>query len=80
MEVESLRAAADRIEEFVRLRGREHEHHVLRRLFECLEQGIARRARQHVSLVQDVDPVGAFGGGDRADVDSDLPNVFNLVV
>ena len=33
-----------------------------------------------MSLIQDVDPVGAFGGGDRTHVDADLSNVFNLVV
>ena len=80
MEVEPLRAAPDRVEKFVRLCGCEHEHDVLGGFFERLEQGVARSSRQHVSLVQDVDAAGAFGGCDRAHVHSDLPNVLDLVV
>ncbi len=80
MEVESLGAAPDRVEQLVWLGCREDEHDVFRRFFECLEKRIPSGTGQHVGLIQDVDAAGALCGGDRPDVDSDLPDVFDLVV
>jgi len=80
VEVEPLRAAADRVEQLVRLGRREDEDDVLRRLFERLEQGVPRRAGQHVRLIEDVDAIGSSGRRDGSHVDPDLANVLDLVV
>ncbi len=45
----------DRRQDLVRVRGREHEGHVRRRLLEGLEQRVEGRLREHVDLVDDVD-------------------------
>ena len=72
--------AADGVEQLVWLGGGEHEDDVLRWLLEGLEQGVAGRPGQHVGLVEDVDAMGAAGGGHGADVDPDLADVLDLVV
>jgi hypothetical protein len=59
-ELKDLATAADRLDDLVRLGGGEHPGHVVGRLFERLEQGVLRLAREHVDLVEDVD-LGSAG-------------------
>ena len=73
-EREALTAGENGRGHLVQLRGREHEHQVLRRLFEDFEQRVERRGRKHVNLVHDVNPLLDLRGGvdrfvaQRADV------------
>ena len=55
MELEVLRAAADRRDHLLGVGGREHEHHTRRRLLERLQQRGRRRVGQHVHFVEDVE-------------------------
>ncbi len=80
MEVESLRTGSDGVEQFVWLRRREDEYHVLRRFLQHLEQGVACGSRQHVRLVEDVHPSRPRGCGHRRCVDADFSDVLDLVV
>ena len=50
-----VRARTDGADDLLRLRGREDELHVLRRLLDDLEQGVEALRRHHVRLVDDVD-------------------------
>ena len=54
-ELEVLGAAADRRRHLLRVRRREHEDDVARRLLERLQQRVRGRVREHVDLVDDVD-------------------------
>src|SRR2546422_11080974 len=56
-EIEALQAREDRrraLRDLLRLGGREHEHDARWRLFQDLEQGVPRLAREHVRFVDDV--------------------------
>ncbi len=59
MEVETLAARKNGLENLLRIGGAQNEHHVRRRLLKGLEQRVERRRREHVNLVDDVDLVGA---------------------
>ena len=59
VEVEALAAGEDRRGELLRLRRRQDEHDVGRRLLQRLEQRVERARREHVHLVDDVDAVAA---------------------
>ena len=50
-----LRPAADGGEHFLRVGRREHEHDVVRRLLERLQERVRSCGREHVDLVDDVD-------------------------
>jgi len=80
VEVESLRTGPNGVEQFVRLRGCQHEDHVFRWLLEGLEQRVSGRPRKHVGLVEDVDPPRSRSRCDGPDVHPDLANVLHLVV
>ena len=80
VEVEALRAAADGVGQLVRLGGGQDEVGVLRGLLEGLEQGVGRRPREHVRLVEDVHAPPPAGGGNRAHVGPDFADVLHLVV
>ena len=54
VELQVLRAAADRVAHLLRVGGGEHEHDVRRRLLERLQQRRLGRLREHVDLVEDV--------------------------
>ena len=54
-ELEVLGAGPDGREHLLGVRRRQHEHDVLGRLLEALEQRVRRLLRQHVHLVEDVD-------------------------
>ena len=54
-EVEALRPGQDGGEHLVRLRGREDEQRVVRRLLQRLQERVERARREHVDLVEDVD-------------------------
>ena len=54
-----MAAIDDRGRHLVRLRRRQHEHHVRRRLLERLQERVPRRGREHVRLVEDVDAAAA---------------------
>ena len=58
------------------LGGGEDEHHMGRRFFERLEQGVERRIRQHVHFVNDADPVHAAKRREL-DVFADFPDVIH---
>ena len=52
--LEVLGAAPDGGQHFLRIGGGEHEHDVIGRFLEGLQQRVRRRRRQHVHLVEDV--------------------------
>ena len=57
-EIEPLAPREDRsgsLLDLLRLRGCEHEDHPRRRLFQNLQEGVPRLAREHVRLVDDID-------------------------
>ena len=58
-ELEVLGAAADGGQHLLRVGGGQHEHDVVRRLLQRLQQGVRRPRREHVDLVEDVDLVRA---------------------
>src|SRR5690606_31921526 len=62
LEIESLHARKDGVGQLVRLRGREYEDHVGRRLFQSLEQRVEGRLGKHVHFVDHVDFVAAVHG------------------
>ena len=55
MELVMLGPAANRREDLLRIGRGEHEHDVVGRLLERLQQRVRRRLREHVHLVDDVD-------------------------
>ncbi len=57
-------ARADRAQHLLGLGGREDELHVLRRLFDELEQRVEALGRHHVRLVEDEDLVPVAAGGE----------------
>ena len=59
MEVETLAAGKNGLENLLRVGGTQDEDDVRRRLLKGLEQGVERRGREHVHLVDDVDLVRA---------------------
>ena len=61
LDVLPLHPGKDRGRKFLRIGGRKQELDVAGRLLERLEQGIERRAREHVHFVDDVDLVAVAG-------------------
>lgn len=57
MEIETLAAREDGLQNLLRVGGAQHKDHVCRRLLERLEQRVERRRREHVGLVDDIDLV-----------------------
>ena len=78
-QIEPLAAGDDRRQDFMRLRRREKEFHMLRRLLQRLQEGVPRLRRQHVDFVDDVDFVFAV---DRRvlHVFADVADMLHLVV
>ncbi len=70
-----MRPGPDRADDLVRLRRREDELQVLRRLLDQLEQGVESLRRDHVRLIDDVDLVAAV---DRRE-EGPLPKVTGVV-
>ena len=54
-EIKTLTTTEDRRQNLFRIRRREEELHVRRRLLQRLQQRIEGRRREHVNLVDDVD-------------------------
>ena len=54
-QIEALAARAHRHRHLLDLRRREDEFHMLRRLFERLQQAVKRLFRQHMHFVDDID-------------------------
>ena len=77
IEADAARAHGDR--HLVDLGGREQEFHVLRRLFERLQQAVEGRLREHVDFVDDVD-LGARRDRAIARVLDDLAHVVDAGV
>ncbi len=61
-QVEALGARQHRRQDLVRFGGGEHEHHVLGRFLDRLQERVPRRVGQHVALVHDVDLEARLGG------------------
>ena len=61
LEVEAQAPGKNGRREFLRLSGRQNEHHVLRRLFQSFEQCVERAGREHMHLVNDIDLFAADG-------------------
>ena len=78
-QVEALAARDDRGEHLVALGRREDELHVGRRLLQRLEEGVPRRAREHVAFVDDEDLVLRGDGLELHGVHDRL-HVLDLVV
>ena len=64
VDLEVLGAAADGGQHLLRVGGGQHEHDVVGRLLERLQQRVRRRRREHVDLVEDVH-LRAPGGAER---------------
>ena len=63
-EIEPLQPRQNRgggVGDFLRFRGREHEHHARRRLFENLEERIPGFSCEHVRFVDDIDLRAGLG-------------------
>ncbi len=77
-ELKDLATTADRLDDLVGLGGGEHPGHMVRRLFERLQQRVLRLAREHVDLVEDVD----LGPARVAQIDlaQQIAHVLDLVV
>ena len=73
--------ARDRIvgQHLLRVGGREHEHHVVGRLLEALQQRVGRGVGEHVDLVEDVDLLPA-GGAAEGDALEQLAGVVDAAV
>ncbi len=78
-EIEPLAARQDGDRDLRRLGRAEDELHVLGRLFQRLEQGVERLAREHVDFVDDVDLVARPAGAD-ADVLAELADFVDAAV
>ena len=79
LEVEAVAAVDDRGRHLVRLGRRQHEHHVLGRLLERLQERVPGRRREHVRLVEDVDALAALHRRERH-VLAQLADVVDRVV
>ena len=75
MEIETLAAREDGLQNLLRVGGAQHKDHVRRRLFKRLEQRVKRRRREHVDLVDDIDLVLAAHRGKVDGVDDFLAHV-----
>ena len=73
-----LRAAANGVADLLRVGGRQHEHHVRRRLLERLQERGLGLLRQHVHLVEDVHLVAA-GRAERCLLDEVADRVDTVV-
>jgi hypothetical protein len=80
VEVETLTAGPDGVEELVGLGGGEHKMDVVGGLLEGLEEGVARRLGEHVGLVEDEHPFGPGVGGHGGDRHPDVADVLDRVV
>ena len=77
MEIETLAAREDGLQNLLRVGGAQHKDHVCRRLLERLEQRVERRRREHVDLVDDIDLVLAAHRGKVDGVDDLLAHVVH---
>ena len=77
MEIETLAAREDGLQNLLRVGGAQHKDHVCRRLLERLEQRVKRRRCEHVDLVDDIDLVLAAHRGKVDGVDDLLAHVVH---
>jgi len=78
-ELEVLGPRADGRQHLLGVGGREHEHHVVGRLLEALEQRVRGRVGEHVDLVEDVDLLAAGRAAERDPLEQ-LPGVADPAV
>ena len=78
-EVEALTAREDGLGDRLYLSGRKDKNHVLRRLFQSLQQGVEGRRREHVHFVDNINLVSAFGRGVTHDL-AQLADVIDAIV
>ena len=74
-EGEALAAGEDRGRDLVQLRGGQDKDQMLRRLLDDLEQGVEGRRREHMDLVDDVDPLLDL----RRGIDGVVPQCADVV-
>ncbi len=79
-ELVHLRSRKHGVGDLVQLGGRHHEDDVRRRLLDGLEEGVERRGREHVDLVDDEDLVAVAHRGDGEPLDDDLADVVDAGV
>ena len=79
MKAEVLAAGADSLRNILRLRGRHHEDHVRRWLFESLEQRVEGGFGDLVGFVENIDFVTVAGGGIAGGV-AQFANLVNAPV
>ena len=77
MEIETLAAREDGLQNLLRVGGAQHKDHVRRRLLKRLEQRVERRRREHVDLVDDIDLVLATHRGKVDGVDNFLAHIVH---
>ena len=77
MEIETLAAREDGLQNLLRVGGAQHKDHVRRRLLKRLEQRVERRRREHVDLVDDIDLVLAAHRGKVDGVDDFLAHIVH---
>ena len=77
MEIETLAAREDGLQNLLRVGGAQHKDHVCRRLLKRLEQRVERRRREHVDLVDDINLVLAAHRGKVDGVDDLLAHVVH---
>ncbi len=80
LQLEDLRPRLDRRWHLLELGRRHHEEHVRRRLLERLEQGVERRPRQPVDLVDDEDLVAVADRPYPEAGDDDVADLLDLRV
>ena len=79
VKIESLTAAQNRWQNFLRLGRRENKLHMLGRLFQRLQKRIKRRRRQHMHFVDEINFVTALGRS-ISNVLPQLAHVFHTVI
>ena len=79
MEIETLAAAEDCRQNFLRFGRRENKFHVRRRFLQRLEQRVERGRRKHVHFVDEIDFVVTLGRG-VANVIAQLAHVLDAIV
>lgn len=77
MEIETLAAREDGLQNLLRVGGAQHKDHVRRRLLKRLEQRVERRRREHVDLVDDINLVLATHRGKVDGVDNFLAHIVH---
>ena len=79
VEIESLAAAQDGWQNFLRLSRRENKFHMLGRFFQRFQKRVKRCRREHVHLIDQINFVATFRRSIR-DVLAQLAHVFHAVV